>query len=298
MKPAPFEYHAADSLEAALALKAEHGDDAKVLAGGQSLIPAMNFRVAQPGILIDLNKIDELRKIKHSKDQLMVGAMTLQAAVEHSAEVEKHSPLLHETLPNIAHPQIRNRGTIGGSLAHADPAAELPVVATALGARMRAQSAEGERWMDVNEFFAGMFTVALKPEEILVEIDFPDIPKDSGWAFVEVARRQGDYAMAGIAALLSVDADGKCDQSTLVYLNVGEGPITASQASESLIGAKADEKAFSEAAKIASQEEISPFGNVHASADYQRHLSEVLTRRALLIALERAQAKTKKTEAA
>jgi carbon-monoxide dehydrogenase medium subunit len=297
MKPAPFEYYAADSLEAALALKAKHGDDAKVLAGGQSLIPAMNFRVAQPSILIDLNKIDELRQIKHSKGHLMVGAMTLQAEVEHSAEVEKHSPLLHETLPNIAHPQIRNRGTIGGSLAHADPAAELPVVATALGARMRAQSAERDRWMDVDDFFAGMFTVALKPDEILVEIDFPDLPKGSGWAFVEVARRQGDYAMAGVAAVITMDEAGKCEQSTLVYLNVGDGPVNASKASESLVGAKAGEKAFAEAAKIASQEEILPFGNVHASADYQRHLSEVLTRRALGIALERAKSQTKKAEA-
>jgi carbon-monoxide dehydrogenase medium subunit len=296
MKPAPFEYHAAESLEAALALKAEHGDEAKVLAGGQSLIPAMNFRVAQPSILIDLNKIDKLRQIKHSKGHLMVGAMALQAEVEHSADVEMHSPLLHETLPNIAHPQIRNRGTIGGSLAHADPAAELPVVATALGARMRAQSSEGDRWMDVGDFFAGMFTVALKPDEILVEIDFPDIPKNTGWAFVEVARRQGDYAMAGVAALLAVDEDGKCSQSTLVYLNVGDGPVIANRASEGLLGAKVGEKAFSEAAKIASQEEILPFGNVHASADYQRHLSEVLTRRALIIALERAQSQIKKAE--
>jgi len=258
----------------------------------------MNFRVAQPSILIDLNKLDELRQIKHKQGHLLVGSMTLQAEAEHNPKVAKHAPLLHETLPNIAHPQIRNRGTLGGSLAHADPAAELPVVATALGARMRAQSKDGERWIDVGDFFSGMFTVSLNADEILVEIDFPDMAENAGWAFVEIARRRGDYAMAGVAALLSVGQDGHCSSSKLIYLNVGDGPITATKASESLVGAKANEKAFLEAAKIASQDEISPFGNVHASPDYQRHLSEVVTRRALHIALARSKATKKKREAA
>lgn len=294
MKPAPFEYHAPDSLEAALDLKAEHGDDAKVLAGGQSLIPAMNFRLAQPSILIDLNKIDPLRYLKHEKGELRVGAMTLQAEAENNATVASNAPLLHETLPNIAHPQIRNRGTIGGSLAHADPAAELPVVATALQARMRVQSKDGERWIQVGDFFTGMFVISLMPEEILVEIAFPDLAANTGWAFIEVARRQGDYAMAGLAALLTLDKSGKCKNAKLVYLNVGDGPISAEKAAQSLQGQKPSEKAFAEAAEIASKEEISPFGNVHASPDYQRHLSKVLTQRALSKAYERAQTAAKK----
>ncbi|MDA1330080.1 MAG: xanthine dehydrogenase family protein subunit M [Chloroflexi bacterium] len=288
MKPAPFEYYAPDSLDAALDLKAEHGDEAKVLAGGQSLIPAMNFRVAQPAILVDLNKLDELRYVRREANTLLVGAMTLQAQAEHDALVAEHNPLLHETIPNIAHPQIRNRGTVGGSLAHADPASELPVVATALGARFRAKSRDGERWIGAKDFFAGMFSVSMNADEILVEIEFPDLPARSGAAFVEVARRRGDYAMAGLAAILTLDDAGLCKEAKLVYLNVGDGPLSAIKGAESLVGAKPGEKSFAEAARIASQEEMMPFGNMHASPDYQKHLSEVLTRRALGIALERA----------
>lgn len=290
MKPAPFEYFAPESLEAALEIKAQHGDEGKALAGGQSLIPAMNFRVAQPSTLIDLNKLDGLRYIRKENGDLRVGAMTLQAQAERDKLVEKHAPLLFETIPNIAHPQIRNRGTIGGSLAHADPAAELPVVATALNARFRAQSKKGERWIEAKDFFAGFFSVSLQPDELLVEIAFPELPARTGWAFLELARRRGDYAMAGVAATLTLDKDGACGDARLVYLNVGDGPLDASQAATGLKGQKPGAKAFSEAAQIASQEEIAPFGNVHASPDYQRHLAGVLTQRALTIALDRANA--------
>lgn len=290
MKPASFEYHAPRTLDEALALKAEHGDEGKALAGGQSLIPAMNFRVAQPGLLIDLNKIDELRYIRKQNGSLLVGAMTIQSEVEHSDLAAQHAPLVHETMPNIAHPQIRNRGTLGGSLAHADPAAELPVVALALNARFRAQSSQGERWLDARDFFQGFFTVALNPDELLVEIEFPAMPPNTGWAFLEVARRSGDYAMAGLAALLTLDEQGTCAKARLVYLNVGDGPVDALRAAERLEGASPDETTFEEAAQIASQEDIDPFGNVHASPDYQRHLVKVLTQRALATALQRAQA--------
>lgn len=289
MKPAAFEYHAPRSLDEALALKAEHGDEGKALAGGQSLIPAMNFRVAQPSLLIDLNQIDELRYIRKPNGSLRIGAMTVQSQVEHDALVAQHAPLLHETIPNIAHPQIRNRGTLGGSLAHADPAAELPVVALALDARFRAQSVQGERWIDVREFFQGFFMVALNPDELLVEIEFPELAPNTGWAFLEVARRAGDYAMAGVAALLTLDQSGKCERARLVYLNVGDGPVEAVKAVQRLAGEVADATAFAEAARIASQEEIDPFGNMHASPDYQRHLVKVLTQRALAIAVQRAQ---------
>ncbi|MEX1143487.1 MAG: xanthine dehydrogenase family protein subunit M [Anaerolineales bacterium] len=289
MKPAPFEYFAPETLEAALELKSQYGDEAKPLAGGQSLIPAMNFRLAQPAILIDLNRIADLRYI-HKNGSLRIGAMTVQAQAEHDALVAEHVPLLHEAIPNIAHSQIRNRGTMGGSIAHADPASELPVICIALDARMRVQNKTGERWLEAREFFTGLFSTAMQADELLVEIEFPTMPKRTGYAFLELARRSGDYAMAGVAALLTLATDGTCEQASLVYLNVGDGPVEAPQAVASLKGAKPTIEAFREVALIASQKDMAPFGNLHASANYQRHLSAVLTERALAKALERAQA--------
>ncbi len=290
MKPAPLEYYAPDSLEAALELKAQHGDEGKALAGGQSLIPAMNFRVAQPALLIDLNRIAELRYIRKPNGAVHIGAMTLQSQAEHDGLVAKHAPLLHEAIPNIAHPQIRNRGTIGGSLAHADPAAELPVIALALNARMHTQSNKGERWIEAKDFFAGLFANSMQADELLVEIAFPELPANTGWAFMEIARRHGDYAMAGLAALLTLDKDGNCSKARLVYLNVGDGPVDAVNAAASLAGKKPSAAAFKEVGQIASQSDMSPFGNLHATAEYQRHLSAVLTERALAKAFERTRA--------
>jgi carbon-monoxide dehydrogenase medium subunit len=198
-----------------------------------------------------------------------------------------HTPLLHEAIPNIAHSQIRNRGTVGGSLAHADPASELPVIALAMGARFRAQSKNGERWIEAKDFFSGLFSNSLQADEFLVEIAFPAMEAGTGYCFTEVARRSGDYAMAGLAALLKIDGNGVIASAKLVYLNVGDGPVEAIQAETSLVGRKPDTAAFSEAARIASELDINPFGNVHATAEYQRHLSRVLTERALAKAHER-----------
>jgi carbon-monoxide dehydrogenase medium subunit len=287
MKPAPFEFFAPETLQAALELKSQHGDEAKPLAGGQSLIPAMNFRLAQPAILIDLNRISELRYIRKN-GALRIGAMTVQSQAEHDGLVATHAPLLHEAIPNIAHSQIRNRGTVGGSIAHADPASELPVICIALNARMRAQSKSAERWLEARDFFAGLFATTLKPDELLVEIEFPGMPANTGYAFMELARRSGDYAMAGLAALLTLDEEGNCKDSALVYLNVGDGPVEATQSVASLKGVKPSPDAFKEAGLIASQKDMAPFGNLHASADYQRHLSAALTERALAKAFERA----------
>ncbi|MCW5876107.1 MAG: xanthine dehydrogenase family protein subunit M [Anaerolineales bacterium] len=295
MKPAPFKYFAPDSLEAALELKAQHGDEAKPLAGGQSLIPAMNFRVAQPSILIDLNRIPELRGIR-ANGALTIGGMTAQSAAEKDALVAQHTPLLHEAIPNIAHPQIRNRGTIGGSVAHADPAAELPVVCLALRARMLAQSQSGQRWIEAQQFFAGLFTTALSADELLTAVEFPLARERTGYAFLEVARRHGDYAMAGLAAVLALDENGACSEARLVYLNVGDGPLEATQAVASLVGKKPSEEAFAEAAQIASQVDMQPFGNLHATPDFQRHLSGVLTQRALNLALSRIPKKAAKAK--
>jgi carbon-monoxide dehydrogenase medium subunit len=214
--------------------------------------------------------------------------MTRQSTIEKSAEIKDFDPLLHAIMPFIAHPQIRNRGTFGGSLAHADPAAELPVYAIARDIRFKAQSQSGERWIAAKDFFKGLFSVDLQPDEILVEIGIPAFPKNTGWSFMEVARRHGDYAMAGVIALVTLNDDGTCESARLVYLNVGDGPMDAVQAAGELAGAKITTKKIRDAASIASEKEIAPFGNVHATAEYQTHLSKVLTERALSEAQSRA----------
>jgi carbon-monoxide dehydrogenase medium subunit len=214
--------------------------------------------------------------------------MTVQSAAEHDPLVAQNAPLLHEAIPYIAHSQIRNRGTIGGSIAHADPASELPVICIALNARLHAQSKSADRWIEAKDFFTGLFSTSLQTDELLVEIEFPKFPKQSGYAFIEIARRHGDYAMAGVAALLEIASNGDCAGAKLVYLNVGDGPVEGVEAASSLVGRKPGEVAFKEAAQIASQKDISPFGNLHSSADFQRHLSFVLTKRVLAKAFERA----------
>ncbi len=288
MKPAPFHYEAPASLAAALALKAQHGDTAKFLAGGQSLIPAMNFRLTQAEVLIDVNALAELDFIRSVDGELRLGALTRQRRLEREAEVARHAPLLREALPHVAHPQIRNRGTLGGTLAHADPAAELPVIATALEARLRAQSTRGERWIAAAEFFITLFTTALEPDEMLVEVALPALPPGTGTAFVEFARRRGDYALMGVAAVVTLDAAGVCQQARLVYLNAGDAPVSARAAAAMLAGQPLTPEAMAAAAEHAAAAEIEPLGNVHATAAYQRHLARVLTRRALASAGQRA----------
>lgn len=288
MKPAPFEYHAPESIEEALFLLHNYGGEAKLLAGGQSLVPAMNFRVVQPSALIDLNRVPELAYIHENNECLRIGAMTRERHLELDASVAKWTPLLHEAAPNIAHPQIRNRGTIGGSLVNADPAAELPVLMLALQARLRARNASGERWIDARDFFVGMFTTALEPDEILVEIEIPFMPRRTGWSFLEVAPRAGDYALMGVAALVTLDAADKCKEARLVYLNAGDGPVDAKEAAQFLQGESLSDELIDAAAQVASGKEINPFGNIHASTDFQRHLANVLTRKALKIAVTRA----------
>ncbi|MGZ9166879.1 MAG: FAD binding domain-containing protein, partial [Anaerolineales bacterium] len=266
--------------------------DAKLLAGGQSLVPAMNFRVVQPSVLIDLNRVPELGYIREDGECLRVGAMTRERQLEFDASVAKQTPLLHEAAPHIAHPQIRNRGTIGGSIVNADPAAELPVLMLASRARLKARNASSERWIDANDFFVGMFTTALEPDEILVEIEIPFMPPRTGWSFLEVAPRAGDYAMMGVAALVTLDDDDKCKEATLVYLNAGDGPVDSKEAVQLLRGESLSDELINSAAQMASEKEINPFGNIHASVEYQRHLANVLTRKALKTAVQRAGEKT------
>jgi carbon-monoxide dehydrogenase medium subunit len=291
MKPAPFEYAAPDTLDEVLALKHEHGDEAKFLAGGQSLLPAMNFRLVQASLIVDVNRAAGLDFIEPASDGgLRLGGMARQRTIERDPLVAERAPLLYEAMPWVAHPQIRNRGTLGGSLAHADPAAELPVVALALQARLLARSTRGERWLWAADFFQGLFTTALAPDEMLVEVALPALPPRTGAAFAEFARRRGDYALLGVAVVLTLDETGRCQQARLVYLNAGDGPREAHQAAALLADQAPTAEAFTAAAEHAAAQEIEPMGNVHATPDYQRHLARVLTRRALATALIRARA--------
>jgi carbon-monoxide dehydrogenase medium subunit len=265
------------------------GSDAKLLAGGQSLIPVLNFRLAQPAVIVDLNHVTELTQWRAGDTgELRIGAMVRQSQLEHSSEIGARAPLLHEAMPHIAHPQIRNRGTIGGSLAHADPAAELPVIMVALQARLRARRTGGERWIDAEAFFPSLFSTSLEPEEILVEIAVPSLPRRTGYAFMEFARRHGDYAQTGVAAIVRLDDSGYCRQARLVYLNVGETPMVAGQAAAALIGHIPTVDLIADVARRAARDEIDPTGDIHATADYKRHLAAVLGRRAIETAVARA----------
>jgi CO/xanthine dehydrogenase FAD-binding subunit len=289
MKPAPFRYVAAASLEQALQLKAEHGDEARFLAGGQSLVPTMNFRLMQPALLIDINPLTACAGVAKSGAQsVRIGALTRYRSLERDALSARDLPLLHEALPHIAHPQIRNRGTIGGNLAHADPASEMPAIVLALAGRLRAQSVRGERWIGAAEFFTGALSTALEPDEMLTEVELPAALPRSGACFIEVARRRGDFAIIGVACTVALDGDGDCRQARIGLCNAGDGPVFAKAASASLAGRKIGAAEIAQAAALL-QGEIDPGGNVHASKEYQRHIAGVLTARAIETANERAQ---------
>ena len=288
MKPAPFKYASPNSLSAALDMLAENSFDAKLLAGGQSLIPAMNFRLTQPSILIDLNRLDELDYIRDDGDRVLIGAMTRQRSIERSALIEEKLPLINETMPFVAHAQIRNRGTIGGSLAHADPASELPVLTVALQGRFRVQSKQGHRWIPAEDFFMGLFTTDLAPDEIMTEIEIGSSPKGQGWSFQEFSRRKGDYALMGVAVLLNLNGGGTLHETRLVYLNAGDAPQIAAPAAAVLNGEQPSSDLFEEAAQIAANEVINPTANIHASVPYLRHLAYALTLRGLEAAYRRA----------
>ncbi|MCY3994342.1 MAG: xanthine dehydrogenase family protein subunit M [Caldilineaceae bacterium] len=288
MKPAAFDYFAPGTVDEALGLLADYGGDAKPLAGGQSLVPTMNFRLAQPAVLVDLNGIEELFFIREDEGGLRCGAMTRQRSVERSALVQRISPLLHEAMPHIAHSQIRNRGTIGGSLAHADPAAELPVLAVALDARMYVRSVTDARWVAARDFYVGLFATAMLPEEMLVEVAFPTLPPGSGWAFEEVARQHGNYAMCGAAAVVGLDSQGVVERARLVFLSVGEGPVDAEQAAALLVGEFPTAAAIRAAADTAATQDIDPVGDIHAGPAFRRHLARVVAERVLTRACEKA----------
>ncbi|HEU4371031.1 MAG TPA: xanthine dehydrogenase family protein subunit M [Methylomirabilota bacterium] len=287
MKPAAFDYLAPTSVEEALRLLADFGDGAKPLAGGQSLVPLMNFRLVRPQHLVDLNGLGELAGICEDDGHLVIGALTRQRAVETSALVSRLCPLLAEAMPQIGHVQIRNRGTVGGSLAHADPAGELPAVVTALGGALVLRSARGRRVLTPEQFFVGYLTTAIAPDELLVEVRLPVAPPRTGTAFLEVSRRHGDFALVGIAATVTVDQDGVCTAAAVALTGVGPSPVVARDAARALVGVRPTPAALEDVARRVSAS-VEPDGDLHASSDFRRHLAGVLTRRAL----ERAAGRT------
>ena len=291
MKPAPFEYFAPKTVDEALAHLAEYGYDAKVLAGGQSLIPMMNFRLVQPAVIVDINNIDELSHIRETAEGgLSIGAIARHNQVETSPLVAERAALISDAMPHIATIQVRSRGTFGGSIAHADPSAELTAVSVALDGSFLLRGQRGERWVPANEFFAGLFTSVLEPDELLIEAKFPAIPRRSGCALVEVARRPHDFALVGVAAIVSLGAGDRCQQARVVFFSVGDGPVEAHQASELLAGKDLTPELMRAAAETA-KGEIDPGSDIHASAEYRRHLAGVLSFRALTRAFDRARVK-------
>ena len=287
MKPAPFRYLAPASLDECVELLREHGDEAKLLAGGQSLVPMMNFRLAKPAVLIDLNGVAELDYVRDGNGGgTRIGALTRQRALERDPQLRRRNPLLAEAIPCIGHFQIRNRGTVGGSIAHADPAAELPAVLCALGGRVRVRGAGGERTIAAMDFFQTYFTADLGPDEIVTEIVLPPWNRGDGWAVQELSRRYGDFALVGVACRLSVDAEGNVTNGAAALFGVDGTPVVPAAVVQ-LIGTRAEESDLA-AVSNAVAEELDPEPDVHASAAYRKHLAAVLTRRALAEAYARA----------
>jgi carbon-monoxide dehydrogenase medium subunit len=291
VKAPPFSYRAPGSLEEALALLEEHGDDAKVLAGGQSLVPLLALRLAHPEVLVDLNGLSELATIAPHNGGVAVGAMVRERATERSELISRQVPLLAEALPMIGHLAIRNRGTIGGSLSHADPAAELPAVAKALDAELVASSkARGSRTIPAAEFFEGYFTTALQPDEILTEVRFPALPPSSGTCFYEVSRRHGDFAMVGVGASLTVD-DGRISRAAIALMGAAEVAVRARAAEDALVGEVPSTELFRDAGAEATRD-LSPVSDLHASSEYRIRVGAVCVRRALEQAARRATGET------
>jgi carbon-monoxide dehydrogenase medium subunit len=286
VKPPSFDYHSPRTLEEALEVLAATAEDAKVLAGGQSLIPLLNMRLAAPGHLVDINRIASLDTLAVTEEGVRAGALARHARVERSAEAAKAQPLLRAALRQVAHPVVRNRGTVVGSLAHADPAAELPAVLALLEGTVEAVSSGGRRVISAAEFFAGPLESSLRPGELAVGAFFPALPARSGTAFAEVARRHGDYAMAGAAALVTLDEDGSVCSAKVGYLSVAATPVVLDLTG--VLDHRPPVTCDWAAAAAYAREDIETDEDIHASAAYRRHLAGVLTERVLRAAAEEA----------
>lgn len=286
MKPAPFEYVAPESLQAALEALGRHGSDAKILAGGQSLMPLLNLRLLKPSVIIDLNQIDELSYIVELPAGLSIGAMTRQSKIEDSELIRRRCPLISEATKHIGHVAIRHRGTVGGSLVHADPSAELPAVALALDANFQVVGSRGIRTIPAQQFFLDYLTTAIGPDEILKEITFPAMQPNTGYAVLEVARRHGDFALAGVVTVLNLDAGGKIADVRIALFGVALTAVRALKMEAALKDHRPDLNIIREASALL-DEVTDPPSDIHASAEYRKKVTAILTVRALERALSR-----------
>jgi carbon-monoxide dehydrogenase medium subunit len=279
VKLPPFEYHAPDTVDETLALLSEHGDEAKVLAGGQSVVPLLALRLARPEVLIDINGVDELASMS-DRDGVRIGATVRQRVAEQSVAVGAANPLMTKALRFIGHPAIRNRGTIGGSIAHADPAAELPAVLVALDGDVEARSSRGVRTVSASDLFRGFLTTALEPDELLTTVRFPRLLAGTGWSFQEFSRRSGDFAITGVAAAVRLDESGVVAEARIALSGVGDTPVRATKGEAALVGQAPSDDAWKAAAADAVAG-LEPPSDIHASAAYRRQLAAVLIQRAL-----------------
>jgi aerobic carbon-monoxide dehydrogenase medium subunit len=291
LKPSKFTYHAPQSIDEAVSLLSRNDGSARVLAGGQSLIPIMNFRMASPSALVDLGKIPNLAYIREDGGAIRIGAMTRQRSIEFSPLIHDKLPLLHEAIGWVGHLPTRSRGTVGGSIAHADPSTEIPVVLQALEGEVTARGPNGERTIKAEDLFVGPLTTALEPNEILTEIRFPVMPADTGYAFEEFARRHGDFAIVAIAAAVGIDG-GACRWVRLAVAGAGPTPLKLTAAVAILLNKGLEPAAIDEASDAASEELLEPTSDNNGSAEFRRHLTKVLTgraiRRAVAMASEKA----------
>ena len=287
MKPPKFEYLRPTSIKEALAALAAAGDDGKIIAGGQSLVPMMNFRLLSPTVLIDINRIPSMGDIQEQPDGgLRIGALTRHHALETSEIVKRLYPVLHAAMQHVAHLAIRNRGTIGGSITHADPAAELPMLMKLLDARITLMSSKGTRIVEADDFFLGALTSDVQENELVTEVNLPPLPQGAGWAFEEVARRAGDFALTAVGVVLHVE-DGKIADARIGMMGVADTPMRINDAETILFNQTCDPATLEEVVAAVLQK-IEPSTDLHASAEYRLHLAKVLVRRAVQTAWLRA----------
>jgi len=293
MKPAPFDYYAPSSVEEALDTLAQLGYDGKVLAGGQSLIPAMNFRLATPAALVDLNNIPELFYIRPAADGgVAIGTMTRDTSVENDKLIAERFPVICEMMPHVGHSQTRNRGTFGGNIAHADPTGHIPPLVIALKANLLLKKKGSERWVTAEDFIIGPFATVLEVDEMLVEVVLPAMLPKSGASYRQMSRQHGTAALAGVVTVVTLDDKNRCKEARMVALSVEEVPVVSQEAVKLLVGQAASEKLFNEAAEVFSTKDVKdPAGDIHASPDYRRQLVRTLARRSLVSAFERAMGK-------
>jgi len=287
VKTPQFDYCAPDSLEEVLELLAEHGDEAKILAGGQSLVPLLALRLAGPSYLIDVNRVRSLASIEDRGDVMAFGATVRERTAEQSASVRQKIPLLAEALPFIGHVAIRNRGTIGGSVAHADASAEIPAVTAALDGSVVVRSVRGERVIAAADFFQGHFSTAMDDDECLVEVQLPTSSAGTGWCFQEIARRHGDFALVAVATTIALDSAGAIKDSRIAMVGVADSPLRARAAEASLVGAMPTTETLAAAAQVAT-DDLEPASDVHGSSAFRKQLARVTVRRALTQATQRA----------